>query len=91
MKVYALCIGHSGSSANLADSTLYKTKELARKALKKIRDEIVARNVKSTCDTPDMFSYYFGYEEHGATWFIKEIVVIEQELIIKNKFIDGYH
>lgn len=81
MKVYALCVGTN-------NHTLYETKELARKALKKTRDEIVARNVNTTCDTPDRFSFYFGYEEHGATWFVKEIVVIGNEA---ENYLDGYY
>ncbi|KKN60281.1 hypothetical protein LCGC14_0533310 [marine sediment metagenome] len=61
----------------LSRTTFYKTKELARKALKKNRDEIIRRNVHVTTDTEDDFSFYFGWEEHGSSWQIHDIEVLE--------------
>ncbi len=60
-------------------ATFYSTKDFARKALKKKRDEIIRRNVKVTCDEQDKFSFYFGWEESGATWRVREITVLEEE------------
>ena len=30
-----------------------------------------------TEDTEDKFSFYFGWEEHGVTWRVSEIEVLE--------------
>ena len=74
MKIYALQHGDS-----LFSTTFYSTKKLVRKALKKKRDEIMCRNVHVTCDEQDKFSFYFGWEESGATWRVREITVLEEE------------
>jgi hypothetical protein len=74
MKVYIL---HTNNQ--LSSTIFYKTKKLARKALKKKRDEIIRRLVNVTTDTEDKFSFYFGWEEHGATWRVSEIEVLENE------------
>lgn len=75
MKIFAL---HTGTS--IFSSTFYSTKELARKALKKNRDEITLNhNIHITCDTQDRFQFYFGWAEDGATWKVSEIDVKEKE------------
>lgn len=73
MIIYIL---HTDNS--LSRTTFYTKRELARKVLKKKRDEIIRRNVNITCDSQDKFSFYFGWEEHGATWRIDEITVLEK-------------
>ena len=73
MKIYNL-----RTSNSIPESYFYSTKNLARKALKKKRDEIIARGVNVTCDTEDKFSFYFGWEERSVYWRVSEITVMEE-------------
>jgi hypothetical protein len=73
MKVYTLSTGPS-----LLSTVFYTTQNLAKKALKKKRDEIMRRCVNVTCDDEDKFSFYFGWEEHSVTWRVNEIEVLEE-------------
>lgn len=56
----------------------YSTTTLARKALTKKKKEIKARAVHITEDTEDNFSFYFGWEEHGVSWRIIKIEILEE-------------
>ena len=74
MKAYTL--QHNNQ---LSDTTFYKTRKLAQKALKIKRDEIVNRFVSTIHDKPDEFTFLFGWEEHRVSWRVNEIIVLDEE------------
>jgi len=74
MKIYML---HHDNI--ISGTVFYKTKELARIALKKKRDEIIRRCVNVIEDSEDKFHFCFGWEGHDVSWRVSELEVLETE------------
>lgn len=62
----------------------FETQNAARVALRVKRDEISRRGVNFVEDTPDKFSFYFGWEERGATWRVIPVEVFDNHTEIKH-------
>jgi hypothetical protein len=72
-KVYSIQVNTSGARIK---PTFYETKEVAEKALKFRRDQVAKNLVTFVEDTPQKFTFVFGWEEKQVSYEIVEFPLL---------------